>query len=81
MRLLALKAATVAVFVFAFSQAPHALAQSYDDSAVGRPPQSDGGRLWDPKAGERHEDPITAGKLVQDLNGPNRPPTRNPREK
>lgn len=43
MRLLALNAATFALLAFAFSQAPQVLAQSYDDSAVGRPPQLDGG--------------------------------------
>ena len=43
MRLLALSVATAAVLAFAFPQDPQILAQSYDDSAAGRPPQLEGG--------------------------------------
>lgn len=50
MRVLALNVATVAVLIFAFPQ-PQVLAQSYDDSAAGRPPQLDGGPAAGPDSG------------------------------
>src|SRR5712672_4199177 len=43
MRLLALTVATVTVVAFAFPQTPRVLAQGYDNGAVGRPLQLDGG--------------------------------------
>jgi hypothetical protein len=63
MRLLALNVATAAVFAFAFPQAPQVLAQSYDDSAAGRPPQLDGGPAVEsdsrgPRAGSNSRGPI-----------------------
>jgi hypothetical protein len=61
MRLLVLSVATAAVLAFAFPRDPQALAQSYDDSAAGRPPQLDGGPAGESDRGETSAGPDSRG--------------------
>jgi hypothetical protein len=64
MRLCPLNVATATVFAFAFPQAPHVLAQSYDDGAMGQRVQLDGG----PAAGS--DNPGQAGSSSESSEPP-----------